>query len=160
MEAPQTNTSNRLSLRLYSAARERPVVALIIAAALVYFVLLFGPALVLGIRHSFSERTIEKTKEAAATEKTAAEQERIDAGQIEIERKAEDLHRDQELKPQRLRAANSLAEARARRKEAEDRYETIRTNRRSPDPDGLTLHRRNCADLAELYPDQRFAGCQ
>ena len=146
--------------RLIDLGFKHPFIPLAIGASLVCVLVIFGPALLLGIRESFSNRTIKNTKTATATEITGAEQEKISAGKIEIERKAEDLHREEELKPQRQRAATSFAEARQRRKEAEDRYEKARNARRSPDPDDLTLRRRNCTDLAELYPGQRFAGCQ
>jgi hypothetical protein len=152
--------TRRAGAWLFTTAKGHPIATLAIAAALVYFLVLFGPAFLLGIREGFSNRAIEKTKAAATTEKTAADQEKISAGQTEIGRKAEDLNREQTLTPKRQQAAATLAEATRRRKAAEDLYEKTRNDRRRPDLDGLALRRRNCSDLAELYPRQHFAGCQ
>lgn len=158
-ELLKTKTS-RAGAWLFTTAKAHPLPTLAIAAALVYLLILFGPAFVLGIREGFRNRAIEKTKAATVSEKTAADQEKISAGQTEIERKAEDLSRDQTLKPKRAESATALAEASRRRKAAEDRYEKKRTARRLPDLDDLAVRRRNCSDLAALYPDRHFAGCQ
>lgn len=145
--------------RLFEFAERHSLVILAVAVVLFFVLVLFGPAFLLGVREAFSNRAIEETKQAAATEKTAAQQEKLSAEQNQIERKAEDLNRSQNLQPKRQQAAANLEEATRRRKAAEDRYENDRQNRRSPDVDDVTLRRRNCADLAELYPDSRFAGC-
>jgi hypothetical protein len=155
---PQSKTA-RAGAWLFQTATRHPYITLAIAAGLFYLLILFGPAFVLGIREGFSNAAIQKTKIEAATEKTAADQEKISAGQTEIERKAEDLNREQSLTPKRQQTATTLAEATQRRRAAEDRYEKSRNDRRHPDLDDLTLRRRNCSDLAELYPGQRFAGC-
>lgn len=154
-QLPQGRTARALG-----AVRRHPYIALGFAVALFYLVLVFGPAFFLGIRESFSNRAIEKTKVEAAAEKNASDQEKINAGQFEIERKAEDLNREQVLKPKREEAAANLAEATRRRKAAEELYEKNRNARRLPDPNDLNFRRRNCSDLAELYPGERFAGCQ
>lgn len=155
-----TNRSvNRIS-NAVEAARRHPYITLALAVVALYLLIVFGPAFAMGIRHGFSNRAIDKTKAEASAEKKAADQEKISAGQIEIERKAEDLNREQTLKPKRQQTAATLEEASRRRKAAEELYEKNRNDRRRPDPDDLNLHRRNCSDLAELYPGQRFAGCQ
>ena len=145
---------------LSNQALAHPYITLAITVVLVYFAVLFLPAFVLGIREGVTNRTIEKTKTAAVEEKTAATQDKISAGQIETERKAEDLNREQTLTPQRQQASATLAEATRRRQQAEDLYEKNRNARRIPDPNDLNLRQRNCSELAEIYPDQRFSGCK
>lgn len=149
----------RASTWIYQKAADRPVVALFIVGALLYLLFIFGPALLFGIRQNFSDRAVEKGKSQAEAERTAGQQEKIQADEIEIQRKAEDLNRATNLTPERERAAGQVQTAQQRRQEAEDRYEKNRTARR-PDLDDPALRRRNCADLAELYPAERFAGCQ
>ncbi len=145
--------------RLVEFVRRRPIVTLVVTAAFVYVLVIFGPALLLGIKHGFSSQKIEKQKEAAETEKTAAHDQIIQAGEIEAERQAEDRHREQKLRPARDGANISLAEARERRKAAEKRYDQIRKDPPQPGIDDLALRLRNCTDLATLYPGLRFAGC-
>lgn len=144
---------------LLATVRRHPYVTLAIAVAALYLLVVFGPAFAMGIRHGFSNRAIDKTKAEAAAEKKAADQEKISAGHIDVERKAEDLNREQTLKPKRQQTAANLEEASRRRQAAEELYEKNRNTRRRPDLDDLNLRRRNCSDLAELYPGERFAGC-
>jgi cell division protein FtsB len=145
--------------RVVEFAQKHALAILAITTVVVFVLVIFGPALLLGIRHGFSNRQIEETKTEATAEKTAADEEKISAGEIEIERKAEDLNRERSLKPKREQSAAALAEASRRRRDAEELYEKNRKAGRSPAPDDLNLHRRNCSDLAELYPTRRFAGC-
>jgi flagellar biosynthesis/type III secretory pathway M-ring protein FliF/YscJ len=145
---------------IFTTIAKHPIPALIVAAVLFYLVIFLVPAFVVGLRDRASDKKVEQTKQAAGTEKTAAEQERISASETEVERKAEDLFREEKLKPERERANESLTESRKRRQQAEENYAKSRSNRSNPDPDDLNLRRRNCADLAELYPSQRFTGCQ
>jgi methylmalonyl-CoA mutase N-terminal domain/subunit len=131
---------------------------LVAAVAIIFFVILYGPGFILGIRQAFTDRTIEKQKNQAAAEKTAAEQQIIGAGEADKERQAEDLNRETNLEPERERAGRNLEEARRARIAAEETY--AKNRNRDPDPDSSDLHKRNCSDLAELYPEKRFAGCR
>lgn len=160
MNLDVNNLAQIVGERMATKIQANPIKVLVVVVALFFILLILAPALFLGIRHGFSNRKIDKAKTEAAGEKTAAQEERINAGEIEIDRKAEDLNRERSLEPNRKESAATLEEATRRRKAAEEVYEKTRSTRRDPDPDDLTLHRRNCSDLVELYPDKTFAGCR
>jgi hypothetical protein len=110
-EPPQANLLGRLVSRGYAIIAARPVVTLGIVVALV-FLLIYGPAFLLGIKEAFTTPKIERQKQEAATEKTAAEVDKAAAAEAQTERKAEDERRTTEIEPQRRRAASRLDEAR------------------------------------------------
>lgn len=143
----------------FDLARRHPLGTLIAIVLLVFLVLYGAPSIYFALKHGAEDRKVEKLENAADKEKTAAANEKLAAGEIDAERKAEDLNRQNNLEPQSQRAIAALAEATRRRKEVENRHAknppTI-----NPDLDPDTLRRRNCSDLAELHPDKRFAGCQ
>jgi hypothetical protein len=120
-------------------------------------ILLSGAAF--AIRDHFTQKQVDKTKAEAEVETTAAQKEKMDAGEISIERKAEDKFREH-LNTDRKTADLNLTNATNRRRAAESSYEKTRTDRRRPTLDDDALRRRNCSDLAQLYPDESFAGCQ
>jgi hypothetical protein len=158
-EIPQPNLLGRLVSRGYAIIAARPVVTLGIVVALV-FLLIYGPAFLLGIKEALTTPKIERQKHEAATEKTAAEVDKTAAAEAQTERKAEDERRTTEIEPQRRRAASRLDEARQTRQTLERTYEKNLQNPRRPPVDDDNLRRRNCSDLAGILPGQRVAGCQ
>lgn len=108
---------------------------------------------------SRSARQVEATETQARAAEGAARDAVSEAAAADVERRVEDAVRERTINPERERAEVALSHARARRLEAERNHEAHQ-NFRPVSLDDARLRERNCADLAELYPGQKFPGCR
>jgi hypothetical protein len=140
--------------------KEHKLASLIIAAALIFVIWIYGGAFLSGVRDEFSSRQVQKRETQAATAQEGAQQEKSQADAAAGDRKVEDRIREQSIKPEQERVARGAHDARARTQRAEEHYEQVQKNYRRVDLDDVRLHQRNCTDLRELYPTEIWSGCQ
>lgn len=131
---------------------------LLALAALVLGLWFFG--VVAGIRHLFENRQVQQLEQKATDAETKAGAQVKQADQLATERAAEDLNRERTITPEIARTSRTVTETRERARKAQANYEkTLTQPDLVIDPDTAALHRRNCTDLAELYPGEQHPAC-
>lgn len=137
-----------------------PVAALIVACGLAATVWIYGGAFWGGVRAAFQDRKVERLQTQAHEAQAGAQTAERAADDTQIERTVEDQRRANEIAPAIERAGRTVAETSAEAQRARARYEQTQKNSRRDDLDDRVLHERNCADLAQLYPGERFRRCE
>jgi len=153
---------HKLAPRLLEWAQGHQLLTLIIACVLFYLVMTIGLRLGAGIRHAWENRTINQLEQKADKAESEANKQLDQASREQMNRQAEDLAREETIKPEVERTARDAAAAKERTRRAQSSYEKARKQNSDlgNDSDLHTLHERNCADLRELYPGESIPLCQ
>ncbi len=130
-----------------------------IALVLLILVWQFAGGLIQGARNTVTSLQTNSSESQAGREVKQATEAQTSANNTATDRKAEDLYRERALRPEVERTRRSAEEARTRARSAEVNYEQAKKNSNRSRLDRDSLHRRNCADLRELYPGEFFPGC-
>jgi hypothetical protein len=140
-------------------ARAHPLATAIACGVLIFVAFYFGGQFITGIRQAFENHQVNALEKQSEQKQAEAEKSLKDADAASVDRKAEDLQRERNIKPAMKAAAENSEVARARARKAETNYEKARTSTPRTDIDLRVLHSRNCADLHELYPGEPIDGC-
>lgn len=138
-----------------------PAFALLVVAcvAVGFLAVRFGDGLVSGFRSALTTRQVQATEGQAAKASADAGAQLGQANDTAVERKVNDRVREQTITPELEHTARASDHARERTTRARANYETAQTNSFHGGGTDSDLHKRNCADLAELYPGARFVRC-
>jgi flagellar biosynthesis GTPase FlhF len=140
--------------------RAHKLATAIVGALVIVGALYFGSSLITGIREAFQDAQVNRLNKQSE-QKEAEAQKSLDAADKEaVDRAVEDKLRELNIEPQRRQAKENSEQARQRATKAETDYENARKNINRNSIDERLLHERNCADLHELYPGERVAGCE
>ncbi|HEV2862863.1 MAG TPA: hypothetical protein VGX48_17740 [Pyrinomonadaceae bacterium] len=142
----------------------RPMSALLVAVtlgALASVAWQFAGGVVSGARSAITSNQVQATEAQSHEAQVQAGAAIASANETAVERKVNDQVRERTIKPAVEQTAREAAAAKERVKGARSNYEkATNTNALRRGDDLGALHRRNCADLALLYPGERFARCQ
>jgi hypothetical protein len=119
----------------------------------------FADGVVSGFRSAITTREVQATEGQAAQASADAGAQLGAANETGIERRVNDRVREQTITPELEHTARASEHARERTTRARANYETAQTNSFRGGGTDSDLHKRNCADLAGLYPGARFARC-